>query len=62
MECGFYGFCHQEFDWGMTWAALQKAITIFMSKASHDQPHGLWTVIDKREREYEKWVEGGSIY
>lgn len=40
---------------------------LYMSKASHDEPHGLWTVIDKREYEFYTlrrsggWVEGVFI-
>jgi len=38
---------------------------LFMWKASHDEPHGVWTVIDQREYEFAHWEEvgwGGSIY
>jgi hypothetical protein len=37
----------------MTWAAMQNPL-LYMLKTSHDEPHGVWTVID-----YSAQWEGG---
>jgi hypothetical protein len=38
----------------MTWAAMQNPL-LYMLKTSHDEPHGVWTVID-----YSAQWEGGA--